>query len=278
MNKKIEVGKINTLKIYRASEPGLYLKSLDEEEVLLPNAYVKKEMAIDSLLDVFIYTDSEDRLVATTLKPYIYVNEFAFLQVVDNAKFGSFVDIGLPKDILVPKNKQKSTFVKGTYKVLQLQLDKRTNRLCASEKFELKKEIKNLNKSDEVEILLYSKTPLGFKVIVNNLYEGMIFHSEIFENIKIGDKKRAYVKSVREDGKLDISLQKIGQKVDEDKVIEILKANNGSVNFTYKSEASDIKDIFAMSKKAFKATLTKLIERKKIVLEENCIRLNSKNS
>ncbi len=126
--------------------------------------------------------------------------------------------------------------------------------------------------------MLYSKTPLGFKVIVNNLYEGMIFHSEIFENIKIGDKKRAYVKSVREDGKLDISLQKIGQKVDEDKVIDILKANDGSVNFTYKSEADEIKDVFAMSKKAFKATLTKLIERKKIVLEENCIRLNSKNS
>ncbi|WP_418187248.1 S1 RNA-binding domain-containing protein [Aliarcobacter lanthieri] len=273
MNKKIEVGKINTLKIYRASEPGLYLRSLDEEEVLLPNAYVKKEMLIDSLLDVFIYTDSEDRLVATTLKPYAYVNEFAYLQVVDTTKFGAFVDIGLPKDLLVPKNKQKGTFIKGTYKVLQLQLDKRTNRLCGSEKFELNKEIKDLKKNDEVDILLYSKTPLGFKVIVNNLYEGMIFHSEVFENINIGDKKRAYIKNVREDNKLDISLQKIGQKVDTDKVLDILKANGGSINFTYKSEANDIKDIFSMSKKAFKATLTKLIDSKKIILEDSCIKL-----
>ncbi|WP_418179249.1 S1 RNA-binding domain-containing protein [Aliarcobacter lanthieri] len=273
MNKKIEVGKINTLKIYRASEPGLYLRSLDEEEVLLPNAYVKKEMLIDSLLDVFIYTDSEDRLVATTLKPYAYVNEFAYLQVVDTTKFGAFVDIGLPKDLLIPKNKQKSTFIKGTYKVLQIQLDKRTNRLCGSEKFELNKEIKDLKKNDEVDILLYSKTPLGFKVIVNNLYEGMIFHSEVFENVNIGDKKRAYIKNVREDNKLDISLQKIGQKVDTDKVLDILKANGGSINFTYKSEANDIKDIFSMSKKAFKATLTKLIDSKKIILEDSCIKL-----
>jgi len=273
MNKKIEVGKINTLKVFRASEPGLYLKSLDEEEVLLPNAYVTKEMLIDSLLDVFIYTDSEDRLVATTLKPYIYVNEFAFLQIVDTVKFGSFVDIGLPKDILVPKNKQKSTFLKGSYKVLQLQLDKKTNRLYASEKFELKKDIKGLNKNDEVDIILYSKTPLGFKVIVNNLYEGMIFHSEIFENLKIGDKKRAYIKNIREDNKLDISLQKINQKFDENKVLDILKSNNGCINFTYKSEASDIKDVFAMSKKVFKATLTKLIEKEKIVLEKSCIKL-----
>jgi len=273
MNKKIEVGKINTLKVFRASQPGLYLKSLDEEEVLLPNAYVTKDMLIDSLLDVFIYTDSEDRLVATTLKPYVYVNEFAFLQIVDTIKFGSFVDIGLPKDILVPKNKQKSTFVKGSYKVLQLQLDKKTNRLYASEKFELKKEIKDLNKNDEVEIILYLKTPLGFKVIVNNLYEGMIFHSEVFENLKIGDKKRAYIKNIREDNKLDISLQKINQKVDENKVLDILKANGGSINFTYKSEANDIKDVFAMSKKAFKATLTKLIEKEKIVLEQSCIKL-----
>jgi len=273
MNKKIEVGKINTLKVFRASQPGLYLKSLDEEEVLLPNAYVTKDMLIDSLLDVFIYTDSEDRLVATTLKPYVYVNEFAFLQIVDTIKFGSFVDIGLPKDILVPKNKQKGTFIKGSYKVLQLQLDKKTNRLYASEKFELKKEIKDLNKNDEVEIILYSKTPLGFKVIVNNLYEGMIFHCEIFENLKIGDKKRAYVKNIREDNKLDISLQKINQKVDESKVLDILKANNGSINFTYKSEANDIKNVFAMSKKAFKATLTKLIEKENIVLEKSCIKL-----
>jgi len=268
---KIKQGVVNTLKVNRVSEPGIYLISGDETEVLLPNAYVKKDMAIDSLLDVFIYTDSEDRLVATTLKPYLYLNEFANLKIVDSAKFGYFVDIGLPKDLLVPKNRQKGTYNIGSYKVLQMQFDERTSRLIASEKYILEEEPKNLKQGDEVEIILYSKTPLGFKVIVNNSYEGMIFHSEIFENLKIGDKKRAYIKNLREDKKLDISLQKIGEKVDSNKVLEILKANGGVLNFTYKSDAEDIKNIFAMSKKAFKATLTKLIDEKKINLENDRI-------
>ncbi len=268
---KIKQGVVNTLKVNRVSEPGIYLISGDETEVLLPNAYVKKDMAIDSLLDVFIYTDSEDRLVATTLKPYLYLNEFVYLKIVDSAKFGYFVDIGLPKDLLVPKNRQKGTYNIGSYKVLQMQFDERTSRLIASEKYILEEEPKNLKQGDEVEIILYSKTPLGFKVIVNNSYEGMIFHSEIFENLKIGDKKRAYIKNLREDKKLDISLQKIGEKVDSNKVLEILKANGGVLNFTYKSDAEDIKNIFAMSKKAFKATLTKLIDEKKINLENDRI-------
>ncbi|MFX4242155.1 S1 RNA-binding domain-containing protein [Aliarcobacter butzleri] len=273
MNEKIEIGKINTLKVNRVSEPGIYLISGDETEVLLPNTYVEKSMLVDSLLDVFIYTDSEDRLVATTLKPYLYLHEFAFLKVVDTAKFGAFVDIGLPKDILVPKNRQKSSFFVGSYKVLQLQLDEKTNRLIASEKYDLLKKIRNLEKNDEVEIILYSKTPLGYKVIVNNRYEGMIFHSEVFENLKIGDKKRAYVKNVREDNKLDISLQKIGQKIVDDKVFEVLEKNGGKLNFTYKSEAEDIKEVFGISKKSFKASLTKLLSENKIILEENYIRI-----
>ncbi|MGJ0310315.1 CvfB family protein [Aliarcobacter cryaerophilus] len=271
MDEKIKQGVVNTLRVNRVSEPGIYLISGDETEVLLPNAYVKKDMAIDSLLDVFIYTDSEDRLVATTLKPYLYLNEFAYLKIVDSAKFGYFVDIGLPKDLLVPKNRQKGTYNIGSYKVLQMQFDERTSRLIASEKYILEEDPKNLKQGDEVEIILYSKTPLGFKVIVNNSYEGMIFHSEIFENLKIGDKKRAYIKNLREDKKLDISLQKIGEKVDSNKVLEILKANGGVLNFTYKSDAEDIKNIFAMSKKAFKATLTKLIDEKKINLENDRI-------
>ncbi|MDY3204300.1 MAG: S1-like domain-containing RNA-binding protein [Arcobacter sp.] len=273
MNEKIEVGRLNTLRVNRVSEPGIYLISEDETEVLLPNAYVNKSMEIDSLLDVFIYTDSEDRLVATTLKPYVYLYEFAFLEVVDNMKFGSFVDIGLPKHILVPKNKQKGTYEVGKRKVLQLQLDDRTNRLIASEKYDLLKSVKNLEKNDEVEIILYSKTPLGYKVIVNDRYEGMIYHTEIFENLKIGDKKRAYIKNIRPDNKIDLSLQKIGIKVSGDKVFDVLVQNGGKLDFTYKSEASDINEVFGLSKKAFKASLTKLISEDKIVLEESGIRV-----
>lgn len=273
INEHIYVGELNTLAVNRVSEPGIYLISDDQTEVLLPNAYVTKSMDIGTFLDVFIYTDSEDRLVATTLKPYVYLYEFASLEVVDSAKFGSFVDIGLPKHILVPKNKQKSTFSLGARKVLQLQLDDRTNRLIASEKYDLLKEIKDLEKNAEVEIILYSKTPLGYKVIVNNSYDGMIYHTEIFENIKIGDKRRAYVKNIRDDNKIDISLQKIGVKPSGDGVFEILVKNGGKLDFTYKSEAEDINKVFGISKKAFKASLTKLIAENKIILEESCIKI-----
>ncbi|QKF66350.1 putative RNA-binding protein (S1 domain) [Arcobacter venerupis] len=273
INEHIYVGELNTLAVNRVSEPGIYLISDDQTEVLLPNAYVTKSMEIGSFLDVFIYTDSEDRLVATTLKPYVYLYEFASLEIVDSMKFGSFVDIGLPKHILVPKNKQKGTYSIGNTKVLQLQLDERTNRLIASEKYDLLKEIKNLEKNAEVEIILYSKTPLGYKVIVNNSYDGMIYHTEIFENLKIGDKKRAYVKNIRDDNKIDISLQKIGEKPSGDKVFDVLVQNGGKLNFTYKSEVEDINKVFGLSKKAFKASLTKLISEDKIILEEDGIRV-----
>ena len=274
INEHIYVGELNTLAVNRVSEPGIYLISDDQTEVLLPNAYVTKSMEIGSFLDVFIYTDSEDRLVATTLKPYVYLYEFASLEIVDTAKFGAFVDIGLPKHILVPKNKQKSvSFRVGERKVLQLQLDEKSDRLIASEKFDLLKEIKNLEKNDEVEIILYSKTPLGYKVIVNDRYDGIIYHSEIFENLQIGDKKRAYVKNIRDDNKLDICLQKTGEKITGDKVFDILVQNNGKLDFTYKSDSDEINAKFGLSKKAFKASLTKLLAEDKIVLEDSCIRV-----
>ena len=273
INEHIYVGEINKLAVYRKSEPGIYLISEDREEVLLPNAYVTNEMVEGSFLDVFIYTDSEDRLVATTLDPYLYVNEFAYLEIVDTAAFGAFVDIGLPKDILVPKNKQRSIFHKGHKKVLKMILDEKTDRLIATEKYTLEQDIRDLQEKDEVEILVYSKTPLGYKVIVNDLYDGMIFHTEIFENVYFGDRKRAYIKKIRDDNKLDISLEEIGKKVKDDKVFEILKKNGGNMNFTYKSDAEDIKKVFGISKKAFKATLTKLLNEDKIVLESNCIRI-----
>lgn len=276
MNKNIELGVINSLKVNRVSEPGLYLIAGDEEEVLLPNAYVKKEMEIGSIIEVFIYTDSEDRLVATTLKPYAMKNDYASLEVVDIAKFGAFLDIGLPKDLLVPKNKQRSTFQVGNSKVVKIVEDDKTHRLIGSEKFTLEKSSNEFTKNDEVEIIVYVKTPLGFKVVVNNRYEGLIYHNEIFENIQLGQRKKAYVKYEREDGKLDISLQKIGVKKSDDnpnKVLEVLEQNNGELPFTYKSDAEDIKETFQLSKKAFKASLTKLLEDKKIVLDEKGIKL-----
>lgn len=276
MEKYITLGVLNTLVIDRITEPGIFLMSEDDESVLLPNAYITDDMQIGEEIEVFIHTDSEDRLVATTLKPYGMVNDIVALEVVDLMQFGAFCDMGLPKDLLVPKNKQKSTFSVGQTRVVKIIEDENTGRLIGTEKYVLDPADKVFLKNAEVEIMVYAKSPLGYKVVVNKKHEGMIFHTEIFENIEIGDSKRAYVKYVRDDGKMDISLQKIGKKNDNDieqKIIDILVENGGELGFTYKSDSEDIKDVFGISKKSFKSTLTKLIENKKIILGTRTIKV-----
>ena len=274
MDQRIELGLINTLRIDRVTEPGLYLIAEDEEVVLLPNAYITNDMHVGNDIKVFIYTDSEDRLISTTLTPKGILGDIVSVEVVDLLPFGAFVDIDLPKDLLVPKNKQKSSFSVGQTRVVRIIEDEHTGRLIGTEKFSLEDAPKTFTKNDEVEVVVYAKSPLGYKLVVNGKYEGMIFHNEVFENIEIGSSKRAYVKYVRDDGKMDISLQKIGEKNIndlEEKVLDILKQNGGELWFTYKSDAEDIKDVFRISKKYFKATLTKLIENKKIILTSNTI-------
>ncbi|PHR71452.1 MAG: DNA-binding protein [Arcobacter sp.] len=274
MDQRIELGLINTLRIDRVTEPGLYLIAEDEEVVLLPNAYITNDMHVGNDIKVFIYTDSEDRLISTTLTPKGILGDIVSVEVVDLLPFGAFVDIDLPKDLLVPKNKQKSSFSVGQTRVVRIIEDEHTGRLIGTEKFSLEDAPKTFTKNDEIEVVVYAKSPLGYKLVVNGKYEGMIFHNEIFENIEIGSSKRAYVKYVRDDGKMDVSLQKIGEKNIndiEEKVLDILKQNGGELGFTYKSDAEDIKDVFGISKKSFKATLTKLIENKKIILTSNTI-------
>lgn len=276
INKNITLGKINRLRIDRVTEPGLYLKSENEEDaVLLPNQYITKDMRVDSEIDVFIYTDSEDRLVATTQTPKAYLDEFAFLEVVDTVKFGAFLDIGLQKDILLPKNKQKMPCDVGDKRVVKIVKDEETNRLIATQKFILSKDTKRFSKNEEVKVLVFGKTDLGYKVIVNNMYEGLIFANEVFEKIEIGDIKPAFIKNIREDGKLDISLQLIGKGSDEaakNKVLEKL-FEHGYLSVNSKSGADDIKDIFGLSKKAFKKALNALKEENKISVADDGIRI-----
>ena len=211
MDQRIELGLINTLRIDRVTEPGLYLIAEDEEVVLLPNAYITNDMHVGNDIKVFIYTDSEDRLISTTLPPKGILGDIVSVEVVDLLPFGAFVDIDLPKDLLVPKNKQKSSFSVGQTRVVRIIEDEHTGRLIGTEKFSLEDAPKTFTKNDEVEVVVYAKSPLGYKLVVNGKYEGMIFHNEVFENIEIGSSKRAYVKYVRDDGKMDISLQKIGE-------------------------------------------------------------------
>jgi predicted RNA-binding protein (virulence factor B family) len=280
VDKEIILGKINNLKIDRFTQNGAYLISEDEtEEVLLPNAYVVSTMKLDDDIDVFIYTDSEDRFVATTLTPKAMLNDFIGLEVVDIAKFGIFLDWGLPKDLLLPRKEQKTSFEIGQIKVVRIVEDKQTNRLYATEDFSpfLSKDIKILKKNQEVNLIVFYKTPLGFKVLIANNYEGMVFENEIFTTLEIGQELIGYIKNIREDGKIDVSLQPIGKKANKlatSKVLEILKQkNNNEINFTYKSDSKDINDTFGLSKKVFKKTLTTLIDSKKIILKDDGIEL-----
>jgi predicted RNA-binding protein (virulence factor B family) len=253
--------------------------SEDEDTVLLPNAYVADDMEIDDDIEVFIYTDSEDRLVATTLTPAGMVGDYIAVKVVDTMKYGAFVDWGLPKDLLVPQKYQKTIYRKGQTKVIRIVEDKDTDRLYGTQKFAefLSKDVKLLKKNQEVNLMVFHKTPLGFKVLIANTYEGMIFDNEIFQPLEIGQKLVGYIKDIRKDDKIDVSLQPIGKKalknVANNKIIEVLKAHSGKLDFTYKSDADDINAVFGLSKKAFKKALTELINSKSIILNQKNMEL-----
>ena len=272
----IKLGEYNKLEVYKEVEFGVYLKS-EEDEVLLPKKYVPENTQIGDILEVFVYSDSEDRYVATTIKPKAILNQFDMFEVVDTSKFGAFVDWGLEKHLFVPLSTQKRNLKKGDKVIGKIKYDEKTDRLFLDAKIGRNLETpKELNQNDEVEILVLAKTPLGYKVIVNNSFEGMIYDNEIFENIKIGDKRKAYVKNLREDNKLDISLNPIGKSRDVayQKVLDKLK-DKKEINLTYKSNAEDIKNEFGISKKAFKAVLTKLIDENKIILKDDRICINT---
>jgi uncharacterized protein len=269
MNQYLLVGEVNRLKINRYTDNGVYLICTDNDEVLMPNQYVTYAMKEGDEIDVFVYFDSEDRIVASTTFPKAMLDEFGCFEVVDVTSFGAFVDWGLPKDLLVPRTLQKFPFYVGMKVVVRVCLDDESGRIIGSQKYndDLSKDLKGLKLKQEVSLLVRERTPLGFKVIVNNLYDGMIFHNEIFEAIEIGDTKRGFIKTLRDDGKLDIILQPVGDKSDEfamQKVLELLELTGGSSDLTYKSAPEEISQRLGLSRKAFKRALTKLIDAKKI--------------
>ena len=277
-NDHIRIGEINTLKIERDTDYGYYLSAKNFEEVLLPNIYIMEDaMPMGSLLDVFVYTDSEDRPVATTKMPYAKLGEYGYFTVVDYKSYGAFVNWGLPKDLFVPLSQQKEYFNIGKKYVLRVCLDEKTGRLYATQKIGkyFKRDLKGLHQNQACEMLVLAKTPLGYKVIVDNLYEGMLFENEIFETLRVGDRKRGYIKTVRKDGKLDMSLQPIGKAAKltlaEGTVLQLLKEADGRLPFTYKSDAEAIAKTFGLSKKNFKRTLTALIDAGSIELQEDTI-------
>ncbi len=273
----LRIGEYNTLPVVKEVEFGCYLRA-DDEEILLPAKYVPQGTKLGDELNVFIYTDSEDRLIATTRRPKVTVGEFAALEVVDVADFGAFLDMGLEKDLLVPKKEQRPRMKKGETYVVRVYRDKQTERMAATAKLEpfLKKAGRFLKKSQRVEIMVYDRSDLGLSVIVNGQFQGMVFGSDIYGEPKIGEVLSGFIKNIRPDGKLDISLKPLGKgalREHCDTVLRVLREAGGSLPHHYKSTPEAINETFAMSRKAFKSALTTLIDEGLITVDENGTRL-----
>lgn len=275
----MELGKINKLKANREQPQGIYLIDEEGEEVLLPNKYIPEGLELEDEVEVFIYTDSEDRNIATTLKPDLTRGSFGYLEVTAVSKYGAFLDWGLEKDLFVPFKEQKEKMEKDRSYIVFLYLDWSTNRLCASSRLDqfIEKENIELEKDQEVEVLIYSRTDLGYKAIINDKYFGLIYKDEVYKNIIIGQKMTAYVKQVREDDKIDLSLQKRGADAIEPNaqiILDYLTEHGGQTSITDKSSPDEIAQQFGMSKKAFKKAVGNLYKARKISIEDSGIRLN----
>lgn len=274
----IELGKFNVLEVLKTVDFGVYLDGGEEGEILLPTRYVPEECNIGDFLNVFLYLDNEERLIATTLTPLVQVGEFACLEVSWVNQFGAFLNWGLMKDLFVPFREQKMKMLVGKKYVIHAHIDEDSYRIVASAKVDkyLSKELPAYQPNDEVSILIWQKTDLGFKAIVENKFSGLLYDSEIFQHLQTGMQLKAFVKQVREDGKIDLMLQKPGfEKIDDfsDKLLSYIKENGGSIQLNDKSPAEDIYDTFQVSKKTFKKAVGDLYKKRLIVIEANGIRL-----
>lgn len=275
----IRLGEYNLLEVVKEVDFGVYLDGSEDGEILLPTRYVPQGCKPGDVLNVFIYLDMDERLIATTLQPYVKVGEFACLEVAWVNQYGAFLDWGLMKDLFVPFREQNMKMIKGNSYVVHVHLDEDSYRIVASAKIEkfLSKDMPEYNPGDEVEVLIWQKTDLGFKVIVDNKFGGMIFKNEIFTDVRTGMKMHAYIKQVRPDGKIDLELQKGGVKKVEDfadNLLEYIRSNGGSTPLNDKTDADVIYSTFGVSKKTFKKAVGDLYKKRLIVLEgEQGIRL-----
>jgi predicted RNA-binding protein (virulence factor B family) len=254
------IGKYNYLTIQRLTSVGMFLSDVEGEEVLLPNQYLTEEMQIDDTIKVFVYLDSEDRPVATTETPKIIRNEFAYLEVTDVTEHGAFMDWGLIKDLFVPFREQSTPMQVGEWHVVFLYLDQKSGRLLASTKVDryLENDRLLVNEGDEVDLLIFRKTDLGYNAIVNQYHNGLIYANEVFRELKVGDSLKGYVKKIRDENKLDISLQKTGYQSIEpigQQILDLIKKENGFINLSDNSSPEEINSRLGVSKKAFKKAI-----------------------
>ncbi len=275
----IALGKYNTLKILRDTSVGLFLGDTEGTEILLPNKYVPKNYEIEDEINVFCYLDHEERPVATTLKPYIKRDNFALLKVAEVNNYGAFMDWGLEKHLLVPFREQRSRMIEGQWYVVFCYLDEESFRLVASNKLDkfLSNDQISLKPSEEVALLATRQTDLGWEMIINEMHKGLVYKNEVFKKIAVGDKMTGFIKTLRPDGKIDLSLQPLGYSSLEpaaNTIYEKLKASGGFLDLHDKSDPVQIKEVLEMSKKTFKKGIGALYRERKIEIKEDGIYLN----
>ena len=272
----IELGNYNSLKILRGTRVGLFLGDEDVDDLLLPTKYAPDDFEINDEIKVFCYLDHEERPIATTLDPHIKRNDFGFLRVAEVNEFGAFMDWGLEKHLLVPFREQRQAMQAGEWHVVYCYLDEKSFRLAASSRLNkfLSKEVPKYRVNDEVSLLVSRKSDLGWDVIVDNQFRGLIFKNEIFQDIQVGDRPQGYIKKIRPDGKIDVSLQPLGLVKLEpaaELIYKRLLQENGTLKLHDKSSPQDIMAAFKMSKKTFKRAVGSLYKAKKIEIREDGI-------
>ncbi|MFA5326764.1 MAG: S1-like domain-containing RNA-binding protein [Prolixibacteraceae bacterium] len=273
-----EIGKLNHLYVVKEVDFGIYLDGGDLGEILMPKRYVPEGTQPEDTIEAFIYLDSEDRLVATTEKPLAMVDEFALLEVVSVTQVGAFLNWGLPKDLFVPFREQRQPMEEGKKYLVFVYLDLNSKRIAASSKIEnyLDNIPVDYDENEEVDLIIVNETDLGYNAIIDNSHLGVLYKNEVFQTLNPGDKVQGYIKKVRNDGKIDLRLDKVGyEKIASfvDRIIVELQKNNGFLALTDKSSPEEIYKTFKISKKNFKAAIGALYKKRFIALEENGIRL-----
>lgn len=273
----IEVGKVNKLKVLRQVEIGLFMDD-GEGGILLPKRFAPRNARVGEELEVFIYHDSDNRLIATTQQPVAVVGDIALMKVVSITPQGAFLDWGLMKDLFVPKSQQHSFMRVGASYLVKLYIDEQTGRVAATEKVErlLNNDVLTVTEKQPVKLMVYRKSELGYVVIINGIHAGLLYFNEVFKELEPGDLLDGFVKKIREDNKIDVGAGKLGYERVEDeteKILRLLQENNGYLPYHDKSDPEDIYNFFGMSKKTFKMTTGALYKQQKINFTQTGIQL-----
>jgi predicted RNA-binding protein (virulence factor B family) len=273
----LQVGQLNHLKIIKSTDFGLFLDGDSAGEILLPNRYVPEVWEVGDEIEVFIYYDSEDRLVATTLEPFAKVGEFALLKVRSLERVGAFLDWGLPKDLFLPFSEQNREIKIGHDIIVFVYLDK-SGRISASMRLEryIDKELGDYQEKEQVDLFIIAKTDLGYKAIINGRHVGMLYENEVFQPLAYGQNIKGFIKKLRDDGKIDLSLQAEGHKAAGDigqMILDLLKEKGGFLPIDDKTSAETIYELFSVSKKKYKMALGGLYKSRLITIENDGIRL-----